>query len=163
MNLVKAVSSVVVLLPWALSAQVAPKPVPDAVRVVKDSVRPQQPGLVSFRVLGGNVPQNTWASLNVTLKSGDPASVGITAQYSCQVVETLFFCPVLSTYGKPSGVFQITSIVISSNTPSGQSSRTFKAGQDFNSADLSIENPKAPQPPNLDGLKIADVDVDNGR
>jgi hypothetical protein len=153
----------VVLLPWVLGAQVQPRPLPDAVRVIRDSVHPQQPGLVSFRVYGGEVPSGTWATLNLTLKSSDPATAGVTAQYGCQVTETLFYCPVLSMYGKPSGVFQITSIVITSNTASGQSTRIFKAGQDFHSADLTIENPKAPQPPNLDGLKIADVDVDNGR
>ena len=159
----KKIASLVVLLPGVLCAQGQSKPVPDAVRVIPHSVHPQQPGLVSFRVYGGEVPPGSWANLILTLKSSDPATTGITAQYGCQVAETLFYCPVLSMYGKPSGVFQITSIVITSNTPSGQSSRTFKAGQDFHSTDLTIENPKAPQPPNLDGLKIADVDVDHGR
>ena len=163
MSLTK-IASVVVLLPWVLSAQQSqPKPLPDAVHVIKDSVRPQQPGLVSFRVSGGEVPEGTWAALNLTIKNSEPSMAGITTQYRCQAIETLFYCPIQSVYGKPSGVFQISSIVITSNTPSGQSNRTFKAGQDFHGADLTIENPKAPQPPNLDGLKIADIDVDNGR
>ena len=159
----KKIASLVVPCREYSARRFNPKPLPDTVRVIQDSVHPQQPGLVSFRVYGGEVPPGSWANLILTLKSSDPATAVVTAQYGCQVAETLFYCPVLSMYGKPSGVFQDHLDRHHVNTPSGQSSRSFKAGQDFHSADLTIENPKAPEPPNFDGLKIADVDVDHGR
>ena len=151
-------------LPVALAAQVQPiKNIPDAVRVIRDTVRPEQPGLVSFRVIGAAVPPNTWANLGLTLKSSDPAAPAQVVQYQCNATETLFICPIVSQYGRPSGFFEISSITLISNTNAGQATRTFKAGADFRTSSLTIDNPKAPQPPNLDGLKIDGIDVESGR
>lgn len=164
MNTLKIASAVVLLLPLSLYGQVQPKPLPQTVRVIRSTVRPDQPGLVSFRVAGPNVPeQGMWANLTLTSKGGEQPLTGVSTQYSCQATQNLLLCPIVSMYGRPSGTFEITSITLTANSPSGQSTRTFKSGEDFHAAgEITIENPKAPQPPNLDGLKISDVDVDSG-
>jgi hypothetical protein len=158
------VSAVLLLLPLSLGAQVQPKPLPQAVRVIRSTVRPGQPGLVTFRVVGTSVPeQGMWANLTLTSRGSEQAPAGVSTQYDCQATQNLFVCPIISMYGRPSGTFQIISIMIGANSSSGQSRRTFKAGEDFQAVgEITIENPKAPQPPNLDGLKISDVDVDSG-
>ena len=158
------VSAVLLLLPLSLGAQVQPKPLPQTVRVIRSTVRPDQPGLVTFRVVGTSVPeQGMWANLTLTSKGNDQSQMGSVTQYNCQATQNLLVCPIVSLYGKPSGTFKITSITLMANSPSGQSSKTFKAGEDFQVVgEITIETPKAPQPPNLDGLKISDVDVDSG-
>jgi hypothetical protein len=162
----RKIAVAVLLLPLSLCAQTQPKPLPQTVRVILNAVRPNQPGLVSFRVGGTNVPeQGMWATLNLTSKASNQGAAGVSTQYSCQATETLFVCPVVSKYGQPSGTFQVTSITIFVNSPSGQqASKTFKADEDFRSSgEITIENPKTPQPPNLDGLRVSDIDVDGGR
>ncbi len=160
MNIGKT-SAVAFLLPLPLCAQVQSKTLPQAARIVRDTVQPGQPGLISFRVSGASLPQGMWATLTLSSKAAEQTAGNGSAQYACQATESLFLCPIVSLYGRPSGTFRVTSIILTANSPSGQSNRTFKAGEDFGApGDLTIENP--PQPPSLDGLKISNVDVDGG-
>jgi hypothetical protein len=147
------------LVPLAVSAQGQSKQPPQSVQVVRNTVRPGRPGLVSFRLSGSTGPEINNASVTLTLNNPPQGTPDSDMQIGCQKAETLWVCPVCSNFGRPSGTFRISGITVYSSSPAGQLSRVFKGGQDFQSGPLTVENAKAPT---LDSLKIEDVDVDGG-